>query len=706
MKNSVSPFRPLFSLFAALCVSDVAYSDGLSAKAPDGKPVVTCEEGVYPRHLQGVATDGAFIYWSFTDKLTKTDAEGRNVKTTGAPNHSGDLCCVGGVLYVATNLGKFNTEDKADSWVYAYKAGDLSFVSKWKVPELRHGAGGITWRDGRFYVVGGLPKDHVRNYVYEYTPDFKFVTRHVLETGYTGLGIQTAAYENGKFYFGCYRGTDTNGTPVAACTLECPPSLDSFRRLTPSTEVGLISLGGRLLRACTKSVPVTAGHASGFVGRLLRACTKGVKGNWSGWLVPFDPVAAGEASDYPPPHADMSNPDEARTFYIDTMERLADFALVPPRLNQDPLPEYAYTNLDYAMNGTVALTPGGRLWAGWLSGGDDPNGFFVSNRSDDGGETWSDPLLVVDGHDARLPVPRFTLCADYWCDPDGKLHVFHDQTTGGYAIPGARGCTTSDSRRGVWESVCADPDAPRPHWSKPRRISDGNCLNKPIVLANGDWLLPVARGIHAGPPFADAFRDTCERVKGAWWLGSSDKGITWKMRGGCRFPDSTWFEHMAYQMRDGRLRMFARTRKGIMESYSSDNGHTWTAPAFPDGIRHPLSRFFVRRLASGNVLFVKHGLKIDDDNKGGRDHLTAWLSRDDGKTWEGGLVLEPATCSYPDGVEGPGGTVYVTYDHERDRAAEIRMARFTEEDVLAGKIVSPRGKLGILVFKGQKRTRP
>lgn len=97
------------------------------------------------RHLRGRGLPQAspgrrdvmtFIYWSFTDKLTKTDTEGRNVKTTEAPNHSGDLCCVGGVLYVATNLGKFNTEDKADSWVYAYRSDDLSLLNTWKVPEL------------------------------------------------------------------------------------------------------------------------------------------------------------------------------------------------------------------------------------------------------------------------------------------------------------------------------------------------------------------------------------------------------------------------------------------------------------------------------------------------------------------------------------------------------------------------------------------
>jgi hypothetical protein len=125
-------------------------------------------------------------------------------------------------------------------------------------------------------------------------------------------------------------------------------------------------------------------------------------------------------------------------------------------------------------------------------------------------------------------------------------------------------------------------------------------------------------------------------------------------------------------------------------------------------MNHPLSRFFVRRLSSGSLLFVKHGLEIDEDNVGSkpfgsRSELTAWVSDDDGATWKGGLLLEPLECSYPDGVQGPDGTIYVTYDHQRDRAAEIRMARFTEADVRAGKLVDKRSKLGLRVMKGLKK---
>jgi hypothetical protein len=52
--------------------------------------------------------------------------------------------------------------------------------------------------------VGGLPIGSKENYVYEYDEQFALKKRHVLESGYTFLGIQTAAFAEGSFWFGCY----------------------------------------------------------------------------------------------------------------------------------------------------------------------------------------------------------------------------------------------------------------------------------------------------------------------------------------------------------------------------------------------------------------------------------------------------------------------------------------------------------------------
>lgn len=193
----------------------VARANPVSGSASAGKgdlenlsgPWILCD-GSYGGHLQGVATDGESIFWSHTVQLVKTDLHGRVMQEIDVPDHHGDLTWHDGNIYVAVELGEFNQPPgKSDPWVYVYDAKNLRLLRKHKIPELVHGSGGIAYHDGQFVVVGGLPGDHQNNYVFEYNEGFTFIGRHVLPTGQTKLGIQTAANINGHWWFGCY------GTP-------------------------------------------------------------------------------------------------------------------------------------------------------------------------------------------------------------------------------------------------------------------------------------------------------------------------------------------------------------------------------------------------------------------------------------------------------------------------------------------------------------
>lgn len=168
---------------------------------------ITCQ-GAYPGHLQGVCADGTgAIYWSWTTRMVRTDADGVVTHDVPADNHHGDLCHHDGKIYVAVNLGSFNQPaGRADSWVYVYEASSLKEIARHPVVEVVHGAGGMDWHNGRFYVVGGLPSDIEENYVYEYDADFRFVRRHVIASGQTLMGIQTALFHDGCWWFGCYGG--------------------------------------------------------------------------------------------------------------------------------------------------------------------------------------------------------------------------------------------------------------------------------------------------------------------------------------------------------------------------------------------------------------------------------------------------------------------------------------------------------------------
>ena len=81
-----------------------------------------------------------------------------------------------------------------------------------------------------------------------------------------------------------------------------------------------------------------------------------------------------------------------------------------------------------------------------------------------------------------------------------------------------------------------------------------------------------------------------------------------------------------------------------------------------------------------------------------RKEQTAFLTADEGQTWSGGLLLdERESVSYPDIAQAPNGDIYVHYDRDRAGAAEILFARFREEDVQAGKLISKDAALKNLV---------
>lgn len=204
-------------------------------------------EGTYPRHVQGVCTDGkGALYWSWTEALVKTDLEGKILKQVPAADHHGDLCFHDGRVYVAVNLGKFNQPaGQADSWVFVYDGETLAELSRHAVPEVVHGAGGMAWKDGHFFIVGGLPKDGTENYVYEYDAGFGFQKRHVLDSGHTHLGIQTVEWDGTSWWFGCY------GKP--AVLLRADAALKFNGKWEFNAAVGMIALPeGRFLIAENK----------------------------------------------------------------------------------------------------------------------------------------------------------------------------------------------------------------------------------------------------------------------------------------------------------------------------------------------------------------------------------------------------------------------------------------------------------------------
>ncbi|WP_353197346.1 sialidase family protein [Parapedobacter defluvii] len=350
----------------------------------------------------------------------------------------------------------------------------------------------------------------------------------------------------------------------------------------------------------------------------------------------------------------------------------SDPALEMPVINTDPLPYYGYDRLDYGMTIGIERTPEGRIWACWVSGGDNEDAFFVLNYSDDDGKNWSAPKVVIDPHHPAIGDKRRTIVGNLWADPRGRLWLFFDQSM-----------TYFDGRAGLWYTKCDNPDSDKPQWSEPVRIWHGCALNKPIVLADGTWMLPVSlwdRDKIKDKRYEEAFREL-DTFRMANVFVSTNQGKTWQRRGGVRFPKPRFDEHHIIERGDGTLWMTARTGDGMWESTSSDQGKSWSAPH--KYMPHISSRHFIRRLQSGRLILIRHG-DLDEQTRY-RSKLMAFLSDDDGKTWKGGLMIDDRRgISYPDGFQAPDGTIYISYDRNRETDGEILMVRFTEDDIISG----------------------
>lgn len=382
----------------------------------------------------------------------------------------------------------------------------------------------------------------------------------------------------------------------------------------------------------------------------------------------------------------------------ETAQHQSPSGLTPAKVIVNPGAEYQRAARIWQGVATIACAESGRRWAAWYTGErtEMPGNYVVLAYSDDDGQTWQDPAVVI------APVEGCRACDPcLWIDPTGKLWLFWQQS-GEFKY--------YDGSVGVWAITSNNHAKGVATWTDPQRIFHGIMIQKPIVTSDGAWLLPVSNWtvatLHRRPL---VLSDAAKPYAGAGVVASTDSGKTWQWRGAARMICASYDEHSLIERRDGSLWLLARTLYGIGQSESRDGGRTWSRARATD-LDGPDAKFFIRRLASGSLLLVNHV------NFTGRSHLTAMLSYNDGATWEGGLLLdERADVSYPDGCQIADGRIHIIYDRERGgmrkslsceslekrkrHQREILMATFTEQDVLAGKAMSETCKLKQLISR-------
>ena len=332
---------------------------------------------------------------------------------------------------------------------------------------------------------------------------------------------------------------------------------------------------------------------------------------------------------------------------------------------------------------TIAITKGGRMFAGWYTGGAfEPciDNFNVLIMSDDHGETWSKPILAVYTDYANR---MRNIDIQLWVDDNNRLWVMWTHS------PYNEGCRRSTIRTpydsenlhkefvGVEALICDDPDADELKWHEPRDICFGFLRCKPVIVGER-YIFPAYDWVHEDNyylRYSDDRGETFYDVPAAKKMGTR------------AFDETMVYEYM------GRLRMLTRTNSGcIAYSDSFDAGKTWTETK--EYQKAPSARFYIGYLKCGLLALVR---AIDNEKRMG---MKICLSDDGGESWKWEFTLDTReNLSYPDLCEDDSGNIYIIYDRERDNrikldketwmsasAKEILVSKITVNDIKTGEL--------------------
>lgn len=271
-----------------------------------------------------------------------------------------------------------------------------------------------------------------------------------------------------------------------------------------------------------------------------------------------------------------------------------------------------------------------------------------------GSDTWSAPAVI-----ARDPF-RSVGNAVIWQAPDDVVWLF-------YVV--RYGTTWSTSR--IQAKISHDRAAT---WSDPFPIAlEAGMMvrNRPIVLAEGGYLLPVYRETgedteQVGPDSTSIF------------LHFDPTTREWTTRGAISSPTGN-IQPAVVEVAPGHLIAYCRrggdyapTEQGwAVRAESRDGGRTWTKGT-ASSFRNPNSALEFLKLASGNLLLVFN------DHMWKRTPLVAALSTDGDRTYPQRRVIGDAdnTYAYPIGFQARDGRIHIVYTS--DRRTVINHAVFDE----------------------------
>lgn len=273
------------------------------------------------------------------------------------------------------------------------------------------------------------------------------------------------------------------------------------------------------------------------------------------------------------------------------------------------------------------------------SNGDSGDIDLVVRRSEDGGETWSNLIMIWDdaANTCGNPVPIVD-------EETGRIHLLatwnHGEDKWGDLTKG----TGKDTRRPFY--IFSDDDGKS--WSAPEEIT--GAVKKP----HWDWYgtgpvhgIQIQNGSHKGRLVAPCYftvRQGDTRKDYSHVIYSDDNGATW-------IPgDSTAVgpvgECTVAELSEGRLMLNMRTSASFTRkiSVSNDGGHTWSQPETDYNLVDPKCQGSLLSVLDGNqpVLFFANAASAE------RNNMTIKMSIDEGETWTKSYAVHSGPSAYSD----------------------------------------------------------
>ncbi len=297
---------------------------------------------------------------------------------------------------------------------------------------------------------------------------------------------------------------------------------------------------------------------------------------------------------------------------------------------------------------TIIGLKDGSLMAAWFGGsyeGSPDVGIWVSFKK---GAKWSIPKEILTGtvsDSLRYPCWNPVL----FRLPDGMLSLYYK---------------VGPNPREWWGMVVTSADEGQ-SWSAPQKLAEnilGPIKNKPISLPSGVILSP----------------SSVETTSDQWHVHierSMDGGKSWEKIPIDPTNPAKVIQPTLLQYPHGRIQALLRSNQNyIMESWSSDQGKTWSNLA-KTNVLNPNSGIDAVTLHSGLQVLVYNPMESGKEWVNGRNKLNVAVSAD-GKNWKDVAVLENQArgeFSYPSVIQTPDGIVHVVYTSDRKSIKHVSL---------------------------------